>query len=1116
MKNKIILFILFSISLLWAGPSPDLTIKKVASPQYIEGDSTINYFIVITNTSNANNPPDYNITVTDNIDEDFLDGTNTTLADYNLTIIDDGNLSCAIDINNSNGEIICDGLMIGGGARVIQYSLRAPNHPTQITNTASLTVTGFNDFNIFSSVTVTVFPSFENLDYVRDLCYEAPEFDQTCFRAGGFYYGSNCDTSVVIRNQKGNDLRAVQIFKAYTSTEIYKDDCYVDTNTDANATCTTNQTLDELLHVQSSTYLENAFETVLNFNFGDIAPDENHTIFDINARSIENPNNNADQSIDYIVLIAQYQRDDITNINEDNTTTNTVEEYIYPCDSGYGIPPKIVQTTAMQVNDVDMSSATLSTLNQAVYIPYGSSGNGYKKVGTKIVKQPFVMGLTYLDSDGNPSTYTGVYLDAQGNSDTIDASVLINYPGGDENHDALWAGKFAPATTSMLTLTETDNALITTQEYPQINEAFRDATLEIKFTDYSNFFNELGGYNCSTSVTQSSLCLVPACLNSDVKILEIFPIESYPKVAVCVYGDGGGAAPCDSNAYTGHCGGIKETISPADYNHDLGCAECLADATTPISTSDTFAVRPYSYSYSIINDDGDDPYRAGKNYPIEINATTADNDDPQSDFYRTDLVGYNPPTVIAAIGLDYNASLSCPYDTNESQSINFGILAGGDDNADATLGGYADNDINYIKYSNVGVTTLTIMDQEWTLVDQNGTDTDNYECLFDDNITDPSGDPFGRVGCRLMLQEPMTFVPHHFGISAALTNHNTIANFTYLNDFNATGGNPNMGAALDINITAVNQDGNTTTNYIDGCYARNNDLNLTFDPFYTAPLTKILYYHVADGNISGDDLNTPGLNFSISGPWESTQASGFEPNAPDGNGTNYSEYKLNFDRNIDQVVQAFAMNLTDVNMTDADNVEGNQTGITGQTAFMHYAKARPSVGISLTYTTKAEVALTPILIHVYCDTGGAFSLDYVSCTDLGITSSGAWGISSGHNANIGDGNVTLKVIDPPVDVVEGSGTPSLAYTKISIIADGKDDNLTVNRGPNPTFPLTVNIKLDATSDAWLIHNPFSLPIYPSPFYKVKFISPSIWAGPGGTGSVVDTEVNTNSNKRSNW
>ena len=1125
MKNKIILLLLFSASLLFGANGPSLEIKKVASPQYVEGNHTVNYFIVVTNTSPSANPPDYDITINDDID-DIKDiyGTDYNLDDLNITIIDDANLSCTVDTSNTSGEIICTGPMINGGARIIQYSIIAPNFATQMTNTATLSTSDDEDF-ASSEVTVTVFPSFESTNYERDLCYEAPDYTQTCDRAGGFFYGSDCETSVVIRHTTSNELSNLHIFKSYTSNDIYKDSCYIDSAT--NTQCDDSETLDNLLHVSSSTYLENAFEAVLDFSYGNMSPDQNFTITDINARRTDKNNPNPDEEyIDYIVLIAQYQRADLGGDANDNT----IEEYIYPCDSGYGVPPRIEQDTSAAINDVDMTNATLSTLNQATYIPYGNPGEGYKKVGTKIVKQPFVVGVTYLDNEGKPAVYNGVYLDDKDKSKTIDASVVIRYSSSEiptdvtDVKDALWGATFEAGSSYMLSLKETDNPLIHTTSYPQIDEAFRSGTLEVKFVDYANFFNQLGGYSCTGSATNSSLCLVPACLNSDIKILEIFPIEHYPKVATCVYGDGAGAAPCDSNAYTGNCGEIKLPISPERYNHDLGCAECLADAAAPTFNSDQFSVRPYGYSYSIINNDGDDPYRAGKNYPIEINATTADNNDPQSDFYRTDLVGYNPPTAIAAIGLDYNASLSCPYDTNESQSINFGILAGGNDNADATLGGYADNDINYIRYSNVGVTTLTIMDQEWTLVDQNGADTDNYECIFDDNISNPSGDPFGRVGCKVWLQEPMTFVPFTFDIEANLTNHNTSANFTYLNDFNTTDAF-DMAASLTVNVSAMNGEPNATitTNYIDGCYAKDNNLSLTFNAFKIAPtdsgITHMLYHNVNDvntSNVTSISLPPPLDDITSLGELQNTSASFLPVN----NGTANLAYQLNFNRKIDNVVQAFAMNLTDVNMTDTDNVEGNQTGITGQTAFMHYAKARPSVGIGNTYETVNPEVVTPILIHVYCKKpldGGTFSLDFPNCTDLSLAATsdaGAdWWLSAEHNANT-DGNITLKEIEP-TDIEEGAGTPSLSYTIIAA-NNGKDDDLEVARGPNPTFPLTVNIELADTSDEWLIHNPFNIPVFPSPFYKVKFITPSTWVGVGGTGSVVDTDVNTNTNKRMNW
>ncbi len=346
-----------------------------------------------------------------------------------------------------------------------------------------------------------------------------------------------------------------------------------------------------------------------------------------------------------------------------------------------------------------------------------------------------------------------------------------------------------------------------------------------------------------------------------------------------------------------------------------------------------------------------------------------------------------------------------------------------------------------------------------------------------------------------------------------MTNHNTNNNFTYLNDFNGSDGVTDMAANLNIDIAAVNYVGNTTTNYIETCYAKDSNLTLTFNPFSIVPtdsLTHMLYYNEIDGSKSDILLPSPQTNISsLPEPLQSTFANFKSAD----NGTANLEYKLNFNRSIDQVVQAFKMELTDVNMTDTDLVEGNQSSITGQTIYMHYAKARPSVGIGNTYETVESVANTPVLIHVYCDP----TITMCSTLNLNSPAPGGWWLSTGHNADDDDGYVILKDIDPPVDVIEGSGEPYFDTNATTIVANGgKDNNVIIFRGSNPTFPLTVNIELDISSDTWLIHNPFGIPTDPSPFYKVKFITPSIWVGAGGTGSVVDTNVNTNTHKRSNW
>ena len=60
--------------------------------------------------------------------------------------------------------------------------------------------------------------------------------------------------------------------------------------------------------------------------------------------------------------------------------------------------------------------------------------------------------------------------------------------------------------------------------------------------DYGSFFRAVDGLTCGNSSLNSSLCLLPGCLNSAEQISRVFPIEHYPHVAQCVYGDGGGAA----------------------------------------------------------------------------------------------------------------------------------------------------------------------------------------------------------------------------------------------------------------------------------------------------------------------------------------------------------------------------------------------------------------------------------------------------------------------------------------------------------------------------------------------------------------------------------------------
>jgi len=1080
---------------------------KNASPQYIEADRNITYTISIVNGTNRSKT----VTLYDNMEDGLF-------SDSDITIIDNGGFTCTVDTSNLTNELICSNIIIPSGASAtIRYTILAPDAPMQITNEASITDNNDNN-NLLdeASVTVTILPNYEgDLGYERDLCYLPPTQEDTCLQSGAFFYGEDCNTTVTIVQQSDQELKNVHVFKSYTSA-ILSDACYTQ---ESGVECGIEKDLDLLLNRDSSSYFKLAFEEAHDFSLGDLNPDENRTLVDINTRPVSTDRRDPVTSFEYIALVGQY------NYDSDDNTDDTIEEYIYPCDGIYS-GASLTQRTYGGINDVDLVNVDITANNAATYIPYAN----YNKVGTKIVNQPFILGVTYLDGDGNPATYDGTFGDQPVR--TINAPVILQYRGvGETEFKPLWAGELPSGSDHILTIESNLNDAANQNPYPIIDEALRAAEISIELIDYGSFFREIEGLRCAVSSLESSLCLVPACLNSETQILGVFPLETYPHVATCLYGDGGGASPCDGNAYYGNCGGKKTTISPAKYNNDYGCAQCLADAVAPEVIYNSFSIRPKDFPLNVPawKDDLDPKvYQAGRDYPIDLNATTGtgnpgniaeEDNTTRSTGYNTSLQGYNPPEVLAVIGLESNASLTCPDENNESQTITF-------------VNGYSSSPINY---HNVGKVKLVIMDQNWTRVDQNISSPSNSTCIVDSKETNPTLDPLnrGRVGCMLITEKSMIFVPDHFNIDANLTDHNNLRNFTYLHDINAydTDDNYTMGAQLTIDIKAMGADNNVTSNYMETCYAKETNLTLVLDStniIYPGPiqaLTHFLYYNPTEDN---GTVNSGEGNYSLPVAVNNTISlpslpidnapSTFPADAPEGNGTSHIEYKLNFDRKQNLAVNPFNLNLSDVNITDEDEVETVVLNLIDRNATYYYARSRAS---QFFYEDITEAnASTPILIDVYCDPF------VVTCTDFGIdTVNGAindanWWLSLGHNeTTYNDGNITL-IINLPGAIIEGNNadTPTVD-TDVTVDTQAQDATITV-RSNASQLPMTVLIDLDQTNPTdtnhWLIYNPDDAILAPSPFYKVRFIGDSSWTGEGQTGYIVDVNASLKKHKKMDW
>lgn len=174
---------------------------------------------------------------------------------------------------------------------------------------------------------------------------------------------------------------------------------------------------------------------------------------------------------------------------------------------------------------------------------------------------------------------------------------------------------------------------------------------------------------------------------------------------------------------------------------------------------------------------------------------------------------------------------------------------------------------------------------------------------------------------------------------------------------------------------------------------------------------------------------------------------------------------------------------------------------------------------------------TPVSVVIYCDLG------YTECQDRGIlalwaqTNEVDWWLSWDHVSTDGDGNITLLAGSP----TEGAGSPSVSSAtadpaNVQITSDGVQPNVTVTANATQ-LPMTVPIELVHNIDdpsglpyyigtppytnRWLIYNQDAAEP-PVPFYKVRFIGESGWAGYGDTGHVVDSNASTKKNRRLGW
>ena len=290
------------------------------------------------------------------------------------------------------------------------------------------------------------------------------------------------------------------------------------------------------------------------------------------------------------------------------------------------------------------------------------------------------------------------------------------------------------------------------------------------------------------------------------------------------------------------------------------------------NSTDDFAIRPYKFN--IINIPS--KIYAGEEFNLTIQALDY-NGNPAKDYNETLSIGGNSPE------LNYTEENSQCL-TGTLNKINGGEFKDGETNVTLT----------YSEVGDLNVTIKEINGSEYASVDSDDT-PDNQR--FITSIT-----------------KTVTVVPHHFEVDVKVNNFDD--NFTYLDN------NLTIYSLIDLNITAQNEQNQTTKNYNEECYAKNVDVNLT--PYiyrHSEELSKDLLYKILYVDTNSSVYKNSDINFSV----------GESNFTTDNNGSALIKIYVNFERNISNPINPFEYNISGAEVNDNDvnltylNTEGNAT-----------------------------------------------------------------------------------------------------------------------------------------------------------------------------------------------
>ena len=565
------------------------------------------------------------------------------------------------------------------------------------------------------------------------------------------------------------------------------------------------------------------------------------------------------------------------------------------------------------------------------------------------------------------------------------------------------------------------------------------------------------------------------------------------------------------------------------------CMECLYGLRTKLLCSrDNFSIRPESYAIALYDMNQSNPTQkrfitdnmsgttsvdlaAGYTYIIDVNATDHNNTGP--------VHRYTTSNVDTRFVWSAPASYTCADTEDKNISVNF----------------YNGHDDLNKSVSQVGIYTLSLIDNNWTAVDHRPSYMTHHDpgffysgadCAINMDTVAKESVWNALNGCIIRSQHTntenhknytdlnVTYHPYKFDLSSfALVTHPVPGrSWIYMNDLNRS---KEAAVGIEGNMTAKGFNDVTLSNYTAECMAQDLNLHLdtdsTPDPVLdasgaTVPLQQTLYRYYS----SASDLNYSviiGAEHNITLPkWN------FRTDL-DQNGSAGVLLLLNLKKPYDETVNVADINFTimyayginDISYADQipnHRAEGIKT--IGANKYFYFARVVPSAGTDgrQIYTPDTSTS-TSLHVDVYCEEGG--SIDCNTLPDLNsVPEDGNWYRVAEHDSTMGDGLVLELNASVSAVSIDGGGN---SKQNIALDDNGSSTSITITYPlqPRPKHPVFTIIP-----DEWLKYdsNPDNDGI---PRFILHFLTSGLkWKGTGQTGHVIETEPTTNSNKRLNW